>query len=48
MQVLTDVVLGVWGGSLADRWPKRSLIFLSQASLLLLALLLGGLVLGEM
>ncbi|MHB1425814.1 MAG: MFS transporter [Gemmataceae bacterium] len=45
MQLLPTCVLGVWGGSLADRWPKRSLIFLSQASLLLLALLLGILVL---
>jgi MFS family permease len=45
MQVLPTFVLGVWGGSLADRWPKRPLIFLSQATLLLLAILLGGLVL---
>jgi MFS family permease len=45
MQVLPTFVLGVWGGSLADRWPKRPLIFLSQATLLLLAVLLGGLVL---
>ncbi len=45
MQVLPTFVLGVWGGSLADRWPKRPLIFLSQASLLLLAVLLGVLVL---
>jgi len=46
VQVLPTFVLGVWGGSLADRWPKRPLIFLSQATLLLLALLLGGLVLS--
>jgi MFS family permease len=45
MQVLPTFVLGAWGGSLADRWPKRGLIFLSQATLLLLAVLLGGLVL---
>ena len=45
MQVLPTFVLGAWGGSLADRWPKRSLIFFSQATLLILALLLGGLVL---
>ena len=45
MQVLPTFVLGVWGGSLADRSPKRPLIFLSQASLLFLAVLLGGLVL---
>jgi MFS family permease len=45
MQVLPTFVLGAWGGSLADRWPKRSLIFLAQATLLILAVLLGGLVL---
>ncbi len=45
MQVLPTFVLGAWGGSLADRWPKRPLIFLSQATLLLLAILLGCLVL---
>lgn len=45
MQVLPTAILGAWGGSLADRWPKRALIFLTQASLLLLALLLGSLVL---
>ncbi len=47
MQVLPTFVLGVWGGSLADRWPKRSLIFLSQATLLLLAVVLGVLVLAS-
>jgi MFS family permease len=45
MQVLPTAVLGAWGGSLADRLPKRTLIFLTQAALLLLAVLLGGLVL---
>ncbi len=45
MQVLPTFVLGAWGGSLADRWPKRALIFLTQATLLLLAMLLGGMVL---
>ena len=45
MQVLPTFVLGAWGGSLADRWPKRPLIFLSQATLLLLAIFLGCLVL---
>jgi MFS family permease len=45
MQVLPTCVLGAWGGSLADRLPKRSLIFLAQATLLLLAVLLGVLAL---
>jgi MFS family permease len=46
VQVLPTFLLGAWGGSLADRWPKRRLIFLSQATLLVLALVLGGLVLS--
>jgi MFS family permease len=45
MQVLPTFALGAWGGSLADRWPKRLLILLTQATLLLLAILLGCLVL---
>ena len=43
-QVLPTFVLGIWGGSLADRWPKRRLIFATQAVSLVLALLLAGLV----
>jgi MFS family permease len=45
MQVLPTSVLGAWGGSLADRQPKRALIFLTQSALLLLAMFLGVLVL---
>jgi MFS family permease len=45
MQFIPTCLLGAWGGSLADRWPKRSLIFVAQTALLLLALLLGVLVL---
>ncbi len=44
-QVLPTLLLGVLGGGLADRWPRRPLIFLSQAGLLLLALALAGMVL---
>lgn len=43
-QVLPTFLLGVWGGSLADRWPRRPLIFLTQAGLLALAVLLAALV----
>ena len=43
-QILPTFVLGVWGGSLADRWPKRPLIFATQAASLILAVLLAGLV----
>src|SRR5947199_7696481 len=27
VQVLPTVVLGLWGGHVADRWPRRALIF---------------------
>src|SRR5262249_30132977 len=37
-------VLGAWGGMIADRLPKRRLIFVTQALMLALALLLAGLV----
>src|SRR5438128_2331284 len=40
-QAVPLVFLGPWGGSLADRWPRWSLIFAAQAALLVLALLLG-------
>ncbi len=45
-QILPTFFLGAWGGALADRVPKRTLIFGTQAALLVLALLLGGLVLS--
>jgi MFS family permease len=45
VQVLPTFVLGPWGGHLADRWPRRPLIFATQAALLALAVLLGVLVL---
>ncbi len=44
--VLPTVLFGVWGGSLADRLPRRLVIFASQAALLFLALLLAGLTLS--
>jgi MFS family permease len=43
-QILPTFLLGIWGGSLADRWPKRPLIFATQAASLVLALLLAALV----
>jgi MFS family permease len=45
-QVVPTLLLGVWGGTLADRWPRRPLIFGTQTMLLLLAMSLGGLVLA--
>src|SRR5919202_2235546 len=44
-QILPTCLLGGWGGSLADRWPRRALIFACQLGLALLALSLAGLVL---
>jgi MFS family permease len=45
-QILPTFFLGAWGGALADRVSKRALIFTTQAALLVLAVLLGGLVLS--
>jgi MFS family permease len=42
-QILPTFFFGIWGGALADHWPKRSLIFVTQSLFLVLALLLTGL-----
>jgi MFS family permease len=44
-QVTPTLLLGVWGGGLADRWPRRPLILATQGMQLALAVLLGALVL---
>jgi MFS family permease len=44
-QVAPAFFLGAVGGALAERWPKRSLIFWAQAAYLVLALVLAALVL---
>jgi MFS family permease len=44
-QVAPAFFLGAVGGALAERWPKRSLIFWTQAAYLVLALALAALVL---
>jgi MFS family permease len=44
VQMLPTAVFGVWGGGLAERMPKRALIFLTQSGLLLLSLLMALLV----
>src|SRR5262245_9925538 len=44
VQLVPAFLLGAWGGVLADRVPKRALVFQTQAALLLLALVLAGLV----
>jgi MFS family permease len=46
-QFLPSLVLGAWAGTLVDRWPKRALIFTTQAMQLVLALLLAAFVLFD-
>jgi MFS family permease len=45
-QILPAFILGAWGGALADRWPKRTLLLYTQSTFLVLALVLAGLVFG--
>jgi MFS family permease len=48
MVLLPTCLLGPWSGALADHFPKRRLLFWTQATLLVNALILTGLVLrGE-
>ncbi len=46
-QIVPTFFFGAWGGALADRWPKRRLIFWTQFAFLALALLLAGLAYGN-
>ena len=43
-QVTPTILLGPWGGGLADRYPKRRLIFLTQSAFLVQAVILTVLV----
>jgi MFS family permease len=43
-QVLPTLLLGPWGGALADRFPKRPLLLVTQSALLALALGLAAVV----
>ncbi len=43
LQFLPMLVFGAWGGVLADRWPKRSLLIVTQAAMALPALTLWAL-----
>jgi MFS family permease len=46
-QFLPTFLFGVWGGWLADRWPKRTLLICTQSLLLLLALVLTAIVMAD-
>jgi MFS family permease len=43
LQFLPILLFGAWGGVLADRWPKRSLLITTQTAMALPALALWGL-----
>jgi MFS family permease len=43
LQFLPMLVFGAWGGVLADRWPKRSLLIATQGAMAVPALALWGL-----
>ena len=45
-QFLPTFLFGLWGGWLADRWPKRTLLICTQSLLLLLALVLTAIVMA--
>lgn len=47
LQFLPVLILGPWGGVLADRFPKRTLLFMTQSAAGILALGLGILVATE-
>ncbi|WP_371782481.1 MFS transporter [Streptosporangium subroseum] len=44
LQFLPLVLFGLWGGMLADRYPKRSLLLIAQSLMGVLALTMGALV----
>jgi MFS family permease len=44
LQALPVLLFGPWGGVIADRFPKRTILYATQAASGLLALLLGALV----
>jgi MFS family permease len=46
LQFLPMLLFGLWGGVIADRYPKRQILLCTQAALGVLGLLLAGLTLG--
>lgn len=47
LQALPVLVLGPWGGVLADRFPKRTVLYITQTAAGVLALILGLLVVAQ-
>lgn len=47
LQFLPLLLFGMWGGLLADRYPKRRILFITQAAMAALALGLGLLALAD-
>ena len=48
LQALPVLLLGPWGGVLADRFPKRAVLYITQSAAGLLALILGLLVVANL
>jgi MFS family permease len=44
--IMPGLLLGLWGGQVADRYPRRDILIITQWGLMLLAFLLAGLVSG--
>lgn len=47
LQTIPVLVLGAWGGVMIDRYPKRSILYVSQAASCLLGLSLGLLIVTD-
>src|SRR4051794_4598427 len=46
LQTLPILILGPWGGVIADRFPKRRILYLTQIASAVMGLLVGGLVIS--
>src|SRR5690349_17572522 len=47
LQMVPMLVLGPWGGVIADRYPKRKILYITQAAGGVIGLAMGTLVLGD-
>src|SRR4051794_34565463 len=48
LQMVPMLVLGPWGGVIADRFPKRKILYLTQTAGGILGLTMGALVIGDL